>query len=103
MILKKSGRTLAVMILLGLPIVAKAEAVAGADWHAKTLGEAILQTAIFALVGIVLAIAGYKLFDLATPGKLHKEILENKNMAAGLIGAAIILGVCILVAAAMLG
>jgi uncharacterized membrane protein YjfL (UPF0719 family) len=96
----------AIPLLAGLclPFAARAEAVSsGVDWHAKTLTEAILQTAIFALVGIVLAIIGYKLFDLATPGKLHKEILENKNMAAGLIGAAIILGVCILVAAAMLG
>lgn len=84
-------------------MVARAEATASPDWHAKTLGEAVLQTGIFAVVGIVLAIIGYKLFDLATPGKLHAEIFENKNLAAGLIGAAIILGVCILVAAAMLG
>ncbi|MDB6034382.1 MAG: hypothetical protein JWM16_4720 [Verrucomicrobiales bacterium] len=71
--------------------MARTDVAGGADWHAKTLGEAILQTAIFALVGIALAIIGYKLFDLATPGKPHKEVLENKNMAAGLVGAAIII------------
>lgn len=76
---------------------------ASATWHAKSLGDALWQTALFSLFGIGLAIVGYKLFDLFTPGQLHKEIIENKNVAAALIGAAIIVGVCILVAAAMIG
>jgi len=74
-----------------------------ADWHAHSLGEAVWHTALFALLGVVLAIVGYKIFDLATPGKLHQEILQNKNVAAAIIGAAVILGVSVLVAAAMLG
>jgi uncharacterized membrane protein YjfL (UPF0719 family) len=49
------------------------------------------------------AIAGYKLFDKCTPGDLHKEILENKNIAAALVAGSVILGVCIIIAAAMLG
>jgi putative membrane protein len=72
-------------------------------WAARTLGEAVFQTALFGIVGVVLAIIGYKLFDLVTPGKLHHEILQNKNVAAAIVGAAVILGVCVLVAAAMLG
>ncbi|HUR46572.1 MAG TPA: DUF350 domain-containing protein [Candidatus Saccharimonadales bacterium] len=89
------------MGMVALPLATRAEST-GANWHAQSLGQAVLQTAIFAGVGIALAIIGYKLFDLFTPGQLHKEILENKNMAAGMIGAAVILGVCILVVAAML-
>ncbi len=73
------------------------------SWHAKSLVEALGLTALFALFGIGLAIAGYKLFDKCTPGDLHKEITENKNVAAALIGAAIIIGVCIVVAAAIMG
>ena len=72
-------------------------------WAARSLGEAILHTVLFGLVGVVLAIVGYKLFDLVTPGKLHHEILQNKNVAAAIVGAAVILGVCVLVAAAMIG
>lgn len=72
-------------------------------WGARSLGEALFHTVLFGLVGVVLAIVGYKLFDLVTPGKLHHEILQNKNVAAAIVGAAVILGVCVLVAAAMLG
>ncbi|MBI5423931.1 MAG: DUF350 domain-containing protein [Opitutae bacterium] len=58
---------------------------------------------LFALVGIALAIVGYKLFDKFTPGNLHREIVEERNVAAAIIGGAVILGVCIIIAAAMIG
>lgn len=71
------------------------------DWAAKSLGEALGHMALFAVIGIVVAVVGYKVFDKCTPGDLHKEIIENKNTAAAIIGAAVIIGVCLIVAAAM--
>ena len=68
-------------------------------WHAQTLLQAIGNVLLFALIGIVAAIIGYKIFDKCTPGHLSREILEHRNVAAALIGAAVILGVCIIVAA----
>lgn len=67
------------------------------------LPEALLSMIVFALVGIITAIAGYRLFDKFTPGDLHKEILENKNVAAAIIAGAVILGVSIIVAGAIMG
>ncbi len=72
-------------------------------WHAQTLAQALAYMLIFAAIGIAVAIVGYKLFDKATPGDLSKEILENKNIAAAIVAAAVILGVCIIIAASMLG
>ncbi len=72
-------------------------------WHPTSLGHALLNTAIFSIAGTLLAIVGYKLFDLCTPGDLHEEIVKNKNLAAAVIGAAIIVGVSIVVAAAIMG
>jgi uncharacterized membrane protein YjfL (UPF0719 family) len=72
-------------------------------WHAQTLGQALAYMLLFAAVGIVAAIGGYKIFDKCTPGHLNKEILEHRNVAAAIIAAAVILGVCIIIAAAMLG
>jgi uncharacterized membrane protein YjfL (UPF0719 family) len=63
----------------------------------------LLSVVVYALVGIVLAIVGYKLFDFCTPGDLHEEIVKNRNTAAALIGAAIIVGVCVIVAASIMG
>ena len=62
-----------------------------------------MYMAVFAIVGVALSIVGYKMFDFFTPGNLHKEIVEQKNVAAALVGAAVIIGTCIIVAAAMIG
>lgn len=72
-------------------------------WHAQSLAQAIGYMVLFTLVGVLLAIVGYRIFDKCTPGDLHREILEHKNVAAAIIGGAVIIGVCIIVAAAMIG
>jgi putative membrane protein len=88
-------------LVLGSGPLAAAEN--GAAWHAQSLGQALGYMLLFAVVGVLLAIAGYRAFDKFTPGDLHREIVENKNVAAAIIGGAVIIGVCIIVAAAMLG
>ena len=80
-----------------------ADAVPIPTWHAQTLWQAIGNMLLFAGIGIATAVLGYKIFDKCTPGDLHKEIVENKNMAAAIIGGSVILGVCIIIAAAMIG
>ena len=76
---------------------------AAPSWHAQTLLQAIGNVLIFAAIGIVAAILGFKLFDKCTPGNLEKEILEHRNVAAAIIAAAVIIGVSIIIAASMLG
>lgn len=83
-----------------IPTLAQA---APASWHATSLVQALIYTAVFSIAGTLLAILGYKLFDFCTPGNLHEEIVKNKNLAAAVIGAAVIIGVCIVVAAAIVG
>jgi putative membrane protein len=73
-----------------------------AVWHPHSFGMAILATVVFGLVGIVLALIGFKLFDAITPFNLEKEMCENKNVAVGVLCGAIVLGVCIIVAAAII-
>lgn len=99
---KSPALGLGAFLLLALAARA-AEPAAPASWHAQSLGAAIGYMILFAAIGISLAILGYKLFDRCTPGDLHREIVENKNLAAAVVGGAVILGVCIIVAAAMLG
>ena len=95
--------TAACAAFLMMPAATAAEAAGEAGWHAKTLPEALAHTGVFALFGIAMAILGYKLFDWCTPGKLHREIIENRNVAAAIIGGAVIVGVSLIVAASMLG
>jgi uncharacterized membrane protein YjfL (UPF0719 family) len=66
------------------------------------LMEGLVSTVVYGLVGILLAILGFKLFDLAIKHDIAKEIFEQKNVAAALLAGAVILGVAIIVAATLL-
>ncbi|MEY2410450.1 MAG: hypothetical protein QOF48_3120 [Verrucomicrobiota bacterium] len=97
-------RILAVATLLLSPTALFAAGEANLEsWHPKSILEALALTGLFGLAGVLLAVLGYKIFDLCTPGNLHKEIVENKNIAAAIVGAAVILGVCIIIGAAIMG
>jgi uncharacterized membrane protein YjfL (UPF0719 family) len=101
---KRFGFGSLTLLVLSSPIgVRAADAAVPMGWHAQSLGQALGYMLLFAAVGILAAIVGYKLFDKCTPGNLHQEILQNKNIAAAIVGGAVILGVCIIIAAAMLG
>ena len=67
-------------------------------WPPNTLWEAALATVVFGLIGIFLAVIGFKIFDRFTPGNLEEEIVKKNNMAAAIMAAAFILGICIIIA-----
>jgi uncharacterized membrane protein YjfL (UPF0719 family) len=96
-------RLLFLGILITPSALLAAEPNSSGSWHAQSLGQAVVYMLVFAAVGISVAVAGYKIFDKCTPGDLNREILEHRNVAAAIIAGAVILGICIIVAAAMLG
>lgn len=100
--MKKTFLTLPALLLASSLLAADTAPVVS-SWHAQTLLSAIGNVLIFAGIGIAAAIIGFKIFDLCTPGHLEREIIENKNIAAAIVAAAAILGVCIIIAASMLG
>jgi putative membrane protein len=65
------------------------------------LGRLLLDFALFGLSGIVLLIVGYYLWEMITPYNLRREIHENKNMAVALVAGAFVIGMGIVIAAAI--
>jgi uncharacterized membrane protein YidH (DUF202 family) len=57
------------------------------------LGSGLLASAVFGLVGIVLLLLGYWLFDLITPKIDVQKELAEKNMAVAVVIAALLLGI----------
>jgi hypothetical protein len=77
------------------------EAGATTSWHPTGLLHSVIASVIFGFIGIVLAIVGFKMFDWAIPFNLEKEICQEKNIAVGILCAAIVLGICHIIAASM--
>ncbi|MBK6324198.1 DUF350 domain-containing protein [Candidatus Aalborgicola defluviihabitans] len=62
---------------------------------------AIVASLVFALLGIVVFWLCFIIIDKITPYDLWGEIVEKQNVALALVVAAMSLGICIIVAAAI--
>ena len=65
------------------------------------LWRLLIDASIFGIVGVVLLIVGYYLWELVTPYNVRKE-LEDKNVAVAIVVAAFILGMAIVIAASLI-
>jgi putative membrane protein len=61
----------------------------------------LLAAAVFSILGIVLFIAAFFLFEKITPGLLWKEVIEEHNTALAVLIGAIAIGLSIIISAAI--
>jgi putative membrane protein len=61
----------------------------------------MLGSIIYALIGVVMFWLSFVIIDKITPYNLWEEIVEKQNVALGMVVAAMSLGICIIVAAAI--
>ena len=61
----------------------------------------ILGSILYALIGVAVLWISFIVIDKLTPYNLWEEIVEKQNKALGMVVAAMSLGICIIVAAAI--
>jgi putative membrane protein len=92
-----------VLTVAFLPAATAAMAQAGRRvWEPTSFGYAVLSTVVFGLLGIVMTIVGFKLFDAFVQFNLAQEICEKQNMAVAILCGAMVLGISIIVAVSIL-
>lgn len=62
---------------------------------------ALLASLVFALVGVAVFWLCFVIIDKITPCDLWGEIVEKQNVALALVVAAMSLGICVIIAAAI--
>ena len=67
------------------------------------LPDLIVTTLVFAVVGIVLFALAFFVVSMLAPFSIRKEIEEDQNTALAILIAALIIGIAIIVAAAVHG
>ena len=70
--------------------------------NAVPLWRLLLDASLFGVAGIALLIVGYYIWELVTPYNLRHELQDNKNVAVAVVVAAFILGMAIVIAAALI-
>lgn len=68
----------------------------------QALLHALLGTAAFGLVGILLMLAGFKMFELITRRLDIEKQLDNQNLAVGIVVGALLLGISLIVIVSMM-
>ena len=63
----------------------------------------ILNTLLYAGLGILVFVVGFVILDLLTPGKLWEEIRTKQNVAVAQFAGAVAIALAIIVAAAVQG
>ncbi|MCZ8168602.1 protein of unknown function [Flavobacterium fontis] len=63
----------------------------------------ILNSIVFSIIGIVILFIGYWILEKMTPENTWKEIVHNKNTALAIVMGALIIGISLIVSAAIHG
>ena len=74
-----------------------------ADTSMSGLTSGVVATVLYSLIGIVMATIGFKVVDWLTPGNLADEVANKGNRALAILAGSMILGVCIIIASAVIG
>lgn len=67
------------------------------------LADGIIHSLIYALLGIVMAVFAAKVIDWITPGNLFRQLTDEKNVPLAIFSGLMVLGICIIIAAAIVG
>ncbi len=65
--------------------------------------EGLIATLVYSLIGIVIFAVSFLIIRVITPFSLRKEIEEDQNTALAILIGSVILGLSILIAAAISG
>lgn len=67
------------------------------------LAEILVTTLIFVVIGLVFFAVAFVVLDKALPFSVHKEIEEDQNTSLGIIIGSMMIGIAIIIAAAIHG
>jgi putative membrane protein len=65
--------------------------------------KALAASIVYSLLGIIILVISFYLFNKLTPGTLRREILEEHNTALAIMSAAFMLAVALIISAAIHG
>ena len=61
----------------------------------------VLGSVLYAVIGVLIFWVSFMIIDKLTPYNLWEELVEKQNKALAMVVAAMALGICIIVAAAI--
>ena len=69
----------------------------------ENLGDAVISTAVFAGIGLAVFAIAFWIIKMVVPFSMKKEIEEDQNVALGVIIAGVMIGIALIISAAIHG
>lgn len=69
----------------------------------EQLTEVLITTVVFVILGLVAFAMSFFILEKFAPFPIHKEIEEDQNIALGIVIGAMLIGIAIIIAAAITG
>ena len=88
-------------VLAASILMTPAAAIANGEPPRMGIGTGLFLSIVYGLVGIILLMIGYKIFEWITPFSVNDALSKDQNRAVGIVVGAIFLGVALIVAAAL--
>ena len=63
--------------------------------------KAVFASVVYSVLGIIILVISFYIIEKITPENVWKQIIEHKNTAVAIIGAAYILAIAIIIASAI--
>lgn len=67
------------------------------------LENGIIASIVYSFIGIAMAVLATKIVDWVTPGNLFRQLADEKNIPLAIFTGMFVLGICIIIAAAIVG
>ena len=67
------------------------------------ISQLVINSLVFSAVGISILFIAYFIIEKITPENTWKEIVQNKNVALAIVFAALIIGISLIISAAIHG
>jgi putative membrane protein len=62
---------------------------------------ALVGTLVYSVIGVIIMFVSFVIIDKITPYDLWKELCENRNQSVATVAAAFLIGISIIIAAAI--
>ena len=89
------------MVTIGFVVAIIIDLVGGISFAGFPMGQRLAESVIYSIIGLIVLLLGYMLFDFVSPFSLEKEIKEDDNVACGVIIAGLMIALGIIIHAAI--
>ena len=90
-------------LALGAHALAAAQSFPGLVVRLEELSGVLVTTAIFTVFGLIVFAIAFGIIGKATPFSIRKELEEDQNIALAVVIGAVIIGIALIISAAIQG